>query len=164
MGVDRMIAAFFLVLVAVHQLDGACIINSCSKYWENNKNSLAGKCAVLFEDNCCDDDDELYIITNNEANKLRGIGFSGGVGPFGFQDDTESLVVRPGCTLEVWDSSTGYENAEAETPGSAADQSQISNGEKLRFTAPASEPILINDLDDDFDDMNNDIDSFSCKC
>ena len=68
-----------------------CYFQSCSKYWENNKNSLAGKCAVLFEDNCCDDDDELYIITNNEANKLRGIGFSGGVGPFGFQDDTEVI-------------------------------------------------------------------------
>ena len=70
----------------------------------------------------------------------------------------------PGCTLEVWDNRNGLANAMAEerksyNAGNYKDAKDRYNRKKLVFSAYQTMQI-VEELNDDFDDMNEDIESY----
>ena len=74
----------------------------------------------------------------------------------------------PGCTLEVWDKGSGLEDAVDEekkgpNAGNIKDNKDRYDRNKLVFTATGT-PNWVEELDDDFDDMNEDIESYRCRC
>ena len=85
-------------------------------------------------------------------------------------DDVESLVVMPGCKLEVWDHDDGLSkqlDAEKDGPNDGARRTAKDQYKKnllVLYGADPQTPNWINELDDDFDDLNEDIDSFRCTC
>ena len=73
-----------------------------------------------------------------------------------------------GCTLEVWDESAGLDNQEKEekvsfNAGELRNSKDLYNQDKIKITAKVA-PLWIEELNDDFDDMSNDIDSYRCNC
>ena len=73
----------------------------------------------------------------------------------------------PGCTLEVWDKGSGLEDAKKEEKKSAnfgniRDNKDRYDRNKLVFTAVGA-PNFVEEIDDDFDDMNEDIESYRYK-
>ena len=73
-----------------------------------------------------------------------------------------------GCTLEVWDQSNGLDNQETEekvsfNAGEIRNSKDLYNQDKIKITAKVT-PLWIEELNDDFDDMSNDIDSYRCNC
>ena len=73
-----------------------------------------------------------------------------------------------GCTLEVWDHDDGLEDQEKEerksfNEGSLKSAKDTYDKNKLTLSAKGT-PNWINELDDDFDDLNEDIDSYRCTC
>ena len=81
-----------------------------------------------------------------------------------FADDVESLAVMPGCTLEVWDDDDGLKDQLAAekvsfNEGSLRSAKDTYNRNKITLSAKGS-PNWINQLSDDFGDMNEDIDSY----
>ena len=83
-------------------------------------------------------------------------------------DDVESLVVMPGCTLEVWDEDDGVEKQEREervsfNAGEIRNAKDLYNKEKLVLSAKG-DANWIEELNDDFNDLNEDIDSYRCTC
>ena len=76
----------------------------------------------------------------------------------------QSLVVMPGCTLEVWDKDSGLATAkseEAKSPNAAnlQDNKDRYKGNKLVITA-TSTPNWVQQIKDDFGKMNEDIGSY----
>ena len=76
----------------------------------------------------------------------------------------QAVIVRPGCTLEAWDEYYGLEEAKlAETKGKNAanyrNTMDIFHEKKVVFTA-YGENQYIDDLDTDFDDINEEFESF----
>merc|ERR1712168_367425 len=134
-----------LALALLPCLNALCLINTCSS-WVNKHRTNAtvnGYCAAMVDENCCK-------------------------GPTGFRDDVESIVVMPGCTLEVWDSKDGLAEAKKEeakgfNAGNYKDNEDRYDKNKLVFTAKGS-PNMIEELNDDFKDMDEDIGSYRCKC
>merc|ERR1712112_35288 len=165
-----------LVSVFLPALEAICAIQGCDKYWNANKNNreVTGACAVVFDENCCKGSKDHYTIKRNDKGKLCG-GFLGVKnplssckGPSGLKDDVTSLIVMPGCKLEVWDHGSGLEDAEkAEAKsfnaGNLRDNKDKYKQNKLEFEAKVS-PLWVEDIDDDYDDMEDDIESFRCTC
>ena len=78
------------------------------------------------------------------------------------------MIVMPGCKLEVWDHEDGLEDAEDEekksfNKGNIKDAKDRYDREKLVLEARNS-PHWIEELNDDFNDMNEDISSYRCTC
>merc|ERR1711899_265600 len=145
-----------LLLAVVPYIQSLCVLNKCSSWWAANKNNVTGVCAVLFDENCCDTGDTSYTIKRGEKGKLCSGGsslnpFSSCKGPR-LDNDVESMIVMPGCKLEVWDDEDGVKDAK-----DRYDQ------EKLVIEA-RNTPNWIEELNDDFDDMNEDISSYRCTC
>ena len=74
----------------------------------------------------------------------------------------------PGCTLEVWDKGSGLKDAVDEekkgpNAGNIKDNKDRYDRNKLVFTATGT-PNWVEELDDDFDDMDEDIESYRCRC
>jgi len=158
----------------LHSVQSVCLLNSCSKWWGKSKNDadIKNACAVLFDENCCDTKDTKYVVPKGGKGKLCST--SGSLNPFSsckgprLSDDIESLVVMPGCTLEVWDHDDGLEDQEKEerksfNEGSLKSAKDTYDKNKLTLSAKGT-PNWINELDDDFDDLNEDIDSYRCTC
>merc|ERR1712146_233295 len=102
----------------IPSLHSLCVINKCSNWWSANKNNVTGVCAVLFDENCCDTGSTHYSIKIGEKGKLCSTGsslnpFSSCQGPR-LDNDVESMIVMPGCKLEVWDDEDGLEDPEDE--------------------------------------------------
>ena len=79
-----------------------------------------------------------------------------------------TVIVTLGCTLEVWDQSDGLDNQEKEekvsfNAGEVRNSKDLYNQDKIKITAKVA-PLWIEELNDDFDDMSNDIDSYRCTC
>merc|ERR1712029_3916 len=163
-----------LLLGVFHSSQAVCFINSCSKWWGNAKQNsiITGACAVLFDENCCDTGDTNLVIKKGESGKFCGT--FGSLNPLSsckgprFADDVESLAVMPGCTLEVWDHDDGLKDQLAAekvsfNEGSLNSAKDTYNRNKITLSAKGS-PNWINQLSDDFGDMNEDIDSYRCTC
>ena len=164
-----------LLLAALPALDAFCLVNSCSTYWSRAKARLQGNssCAVMFDENCCKDSDDFLVVYPGEKGKLCGT--TSGFNPLssckgrGLKDDIEALLVMPGCKLEVWDKGSGLEDAEKEErkgfrQGDYRDQVDRYDRNKLVFSADRSGPHWVEEINDDFDDMDEDIESFRCTC
>jgi len=133
---------------------------------------VTGACAVMFDENCCKSSKTFHIVKKGEEGKLCGTvssfnPLSSCNGPR-LKDDIESLAIMPGCTLEVWDKGSGLEDAKKEEKKSAnfgniRDNKDRYDRNKLVFTAVGA-PNFVEEIDDDFDDMNEDIESYRCKC
>merc|ERR1711936_1207100 len=72
------------------------------------------------------------------------------------------------CKLEVWDKGDGQEQAAKEekkpaNAGNLRDDKDRYNRNKLVFTA-MGKPHWVEELNDDFDDMDEDIESYRCTC
>merc|ERR1712032_544847 len=129
-----------LLLGVLHSSQGLCFLNKCSSYWSNAKknSTITGACAVLFDENCCK------------------------------TGDVESFIVMPGCTLEVWDESDGFEKQiqaekDSANEGFVRNAKDLYNKEKLVLSAER-DANWIEELNDDFNDMNEDISSYRCRC
>ena len=73
----------------------------------------------------------------------------------------------PGCTLEVWDKGSGLEDAKKEekkgaNAGNIRDNKDRYKRNKLAVTAFGS-PNWVEEINDDFDDMDEDIESYRCS-
>ena len=157
-----------LLLAVVPYIQSLCVLNQCSSWWAANKNNVTGVCAVLFDENCCDTGDTSYAIKRGEKGKLCSGGsslnpFSSCKGPR-LDNDVESMIVMPGCKLEVWDDEDGVSDAEDEerksfNKGNIKDAKDRYDQEKLVIEA-RNTPNWIEELNDDFDDMNEDISSY----
>merc|ERR1712029_1060697 len=87
-----------------------CMIQGCNKWWNGGAKTnrkITGACAVLFDENCCKSSKTFHVVAKGEEGKLCGVvsnlnPLSSCQGPR-IKDDIESLVVMPGCTLEVWE-------------------------------------------------------------
>jgi len=163
-----------LVLLAAPGLHGLCLVNKCSSYWSGAKSSLLSNssCAVIFDENCCKSSDTYHVVKKGEEGKLCSTTSS--FNPLssckapGLKDDIESLLVMPGCKLEVWDKSDGLEDAKKEeskgfNQGDYKDQVDRYDRNKLVFTA-RGDAHWVEEINDDFDDMDEDIESYRCTC
>eukprot|EP00090_Calanus_glacialis_P011654 TRINITY_DN2001_c0_g1_i1.p2 TRINITY_DN2001_c0_g1~~TRINITY_DN2001_c0_g1_i1.p2 ORF type:complete len:178 (-),score=59.72 TRINITY_DN2001_c0_g1_i1:119-652(-) len=171
---DFTMHSLVLLLAIVPSLNALCAIQGCDKWWTAAKRnaSVTGACAVMFDENCCKSSKTFHIVKKNEEGKLCGtIGtlnpFSSCQGPR-LKDDIESFVVMPGCTLEVWDKGSGLEDAKKEekngaNAGNIKDNKDRYKRNKLAVTAVGS-PNWVEEINDDFDDMDEDIESYRCKC
>jgi len=165
-----------LILVALMPcLQALCFMNKCSRYWSGAGVRLGRQnaCAVIFDQNCCKESSGNYVIRKNEQGKLCGL--RSGLNPLssckgsGLKDDVESLLVMPGCRLEVWDHGSGLTDAIAEerkgfNQGDYKNMKDMYKRNKLVFNADRSRPHWVEEINDDFDDMDDDIESFRCTC
>merc|ERR1711942_8586 len=166
--------AFILLLGVVPSLNALCAIQGCDKWYNTVKNnaSVTGACAVMFDENCCKSSKTFHIVKKGEEGKLCGTvsslnPFSSCKGPK-LKDDIESLAVMPGCTLEVWDKGSGLEDAQKEekkgfNAGNIRDNKDRYDRNKLTISAKGT-PNFVEEINDDFDDMDEDIESYRCKC
>merc|ERR1711993_110710 len=135
----RRMKLFVVLLALLPYIQSLCLVQQCSSWWSSNKNNVTGVCAVLFDENCCKASDTFHSIRVGEKGKLCSTGsslnpFSSCQGPR-LDNDVESMIVMPGCKLEVWDDEDRYDQ------------------EKLVLEARNS-PHWIEELNDDFDDLN----------
>merc|ERR1711878_180005 len=163
-----------LLLGFLQSSQGLCLLNKCSSYWKDAKknSTITGACAVLFDENCCDTGDTNFLIPRGGQGKMCGSfssfnPLSSCKGPK-LEDDVESFIVMPGCTLEVWDESDGVDkqiSAEKKSAneGFIRNAKDLYNKEKL-VLSPKGDANWIEELNDDFNDMNEDISSYRCTC
>merc|ERR1712119_66564 len=168
----RKMRLFLALLALLPYIQSLCLLNQCSGWWSSNKNNVTGVCAVLFDENCCKDSDTFYSIKIGEKGKLCSTissrnPLSSCKGP-SLDNDVESMIVMPGCKLEVWDDENGLEDAEDEekkgfNQGNFIDIKERYEREKLVLEARNS-PNWIEELNDDFEDLDEDISSYRCTC
>ena len=156
--------------------------------------TITGACAVLFDENCCDTGDTNFVIPRGGKGEQhrhtldldtlditdiiswpgKMCGSLSSLNPLSscqgprLSDDVESLVVMPGCTLDVWDEDDGVDKQEREervsfNAGEIRNAKDLYNKEKLKISAQGT-PNWIEELNDDFNDLNEDIDSYRCTC
>merc|ERR1712106_519951 len=170
-----------LIILAsfLHSTSSLCLINKCQYYIEKNEAQLKkdGACGVLFDENCCKESEDHYVIPRGQSAKLckkssllsKIVGGSECRGPNGLNDDVESILVMPGCKLEVWDSRNGFaeaaeEEAKSRTKGQNKDNKDRNDRDKISLEALDNEPNFIEELNDDYDHLNEDIGSFRRTC
>merc|ERR1719312_1527767 len=131
-----------LLLGALHSSQALCFINQCSSFWSDAKrnSTITGACAVLFDENCCKTGDTHFVIPRGGQGKMCGSisgrnPLSSCQGPR-LEDDGESFI----------------RNAK-----------DLYNKEKLVLRAEG-DANWIEELNDDFNDMNEDISSYRCTC
>merc|ERR1712029_997464 len=151
----KMKYSLVLLLGVFHSTQAVCFINSCSKWWGNAKqnSTITGACAVLFDENCCDTGDTNLVIKKGESGKFCGT--FGSLNPLSsckgprFADDG----LKDQLAAEKVSFNEGSLNSAKDTY----------NRNKITLSAKGS-PNWINQLSDDFGDMNEDIDSYRCTC
>jgi len=170
-----------LIILAsfLHSTSSICFINKCQHYIEKNQAQLKrdGACGVIFDENCCKESKDHYVIPSGQSARLckktslisKFVGASKCKGPIGLNDDAESILVMPGCKLEVWDDKEGFEEAakaeaKSKTEGLNRDNLDRNNQNKITLEALDNEPNFIEELNDNYDDLNEDISSFRCTC
>jgi len=75
----------------------------------------------------------------------------------------------PGCRLEVWDKGSGLADAIAEerkgfNQGDDKNMKDMYDRNKLVINADRSQPHWVDEINDNYDDMDDDIESFRCTC
>merc|ERR1739846_30709 len=109
-----------------------------------DRNNVTEVCAVLFDENCCKASDTFHSIRVGEKGKLCST--SSSLNPFSscqgprLDNDIESMVVMPGCKLEVWDDEDGIQDAKDRY-----------DREKIVIEARGT-ANWIEEMNDDFDD------------
>merc|ERR1712212_1407999 len=109
-----------VLAIALPQLNAFCLKQGCDKYFEKVKTDpkVTGACAVLFEENCCKSvgtfgDAKKLCGTSktllNAAASVIGAGTTSTCTGPDLKDNVKSLIVMPGCTLEVWDKDSNPE-------------------------------------------------------
>jgi len=104
-------------------------------------------CAVLYDEEKCARSGAFLSI------------LPGGNGPLPIltrglrRNDAESLVVRRNCKLELWDKADGLELGQA--PDLVIDRTQWYNSWRNKY---------IDDLSDDYSDMDEAISAYRCSC
>merc|ERR1712080_441041 len=138
---------FLLLLGILPALNAFCLRNSCSKYWEKAQKDIkiTNACAVIFDESCCKDSELLFVIQRKDQGKLCGLTGFGCKGP-NLEDDVKA-------------EKKGFNE------GDYKDQKDRYERNKLVFTAKrGGQPHWVEEIDDDFDDMNEDIESYRCTC
>merc|ERR1712080_691557 len=146
---------FLLLASVIPSLQAVCLLHSCSR-WISSKSGDRGfqdACAVVFDENCCKDSKDKYMIPKNTEgqfcrSRILGGGPRGCKGTKGIRDDIESLIVRPGCTLGVWKDGSGLTNAkaaEAQGPqqGAAKHDRDMADRKKGRFVAVGNQDLIV---------------------
>merc|ERR1712110_158985 len=143
-----------LLLGILHSCQGLCFINKCSSWWSNAKknSSITGACAVLFDENCCDTGDTHFVVPRGGQGKMCGSisgrnPLSSCKGPR-LEDDVDKQV-----SAEKQSANEGY----------IRHAKDLYNKEKLVLRAEG-DANWIEELNDDFNDMNEDISSYRCRC
>lgn len=98
-------------------------------------------------------------------------------GTRGLKNDIESIIIRPGCTVEVWTDGSGLDDAKAEErkgaqQGSAKHDRDIQQKKKAQFVNAGSEDVIFEDLGYKtqktvgigYKYLNNNIEAFRCHC
>merc|ERR1711936_429722 len=136
-----------LLLAVVPYIQSLCVLNQCSSWWAANKNNVTGVCAVLFDENCCDTGDTSFAIKRGEKGKLCSGGsslnpFSSCKGPR-LDNDVESMIVMPGCKLEVWDDEDGVSDAEDEERKSFNEGNNVDPWARRRVSAESAPESVV---------------------
>merc|ERR1712072_1204586 len=123
-----------LLLVAVPALNALCLVNSCDSYWK-------GAQAKLRKDGAC-----AVLFDENCCKSSK-----------------DHLVVKKG------DQGSGLEDALKEekkgsNDGDYKNMKDLYDQNKLIFRADRTKPHWVEEINDDFDDMDEDIESFRCTC
>merc|ERR1712203_814178 len=131
-----------LLLGFLQSSQGLCLLNKCSSYWRDAKknSTITGACAVLFDENCCDTGDTNFVIPRGGQGKMCG-SFS----------SFNPLSSCKGPKLED------------DVEGFIRNAKDLYNKEKLVLSAKG-DANWIEELNDDFNDMNEDISSYRCTC
>merc|ERR1712037_811111 len=158
----KMLSFLLLFGLFLPSINSLCLVQSCDKYWSTAKNdpNVKKAGAVLFDENCCKGTKPQYVVPKGESGRLCGVSgslFSGSCKGPKLKDDVESLLVMPGCKLEVWDKGDGQEQA-------AKEEKKSANAGNLRDNKDRGKPHWVEELNDDFDDMDEDIESYRCTC
>merc|ERR1719187_3167104 len=128
-----------------------CMIQSCNKWWTGGARTdpkITGACAVMFDENCCKSSKTFHVVQKGEEGKLCGT--VSRMNPF-------SSCVGP-----------RLKNAKAEerksfNAGNYKDAKDRYKRNKLVFSAFQNIQI-VEEINDDFDDMDEDIESYRCRC
>merc|ERR1712055_327860 len=192
----KLLLAVTALLGIMPGLNAICAIQGCDKYYESIKSDtkITGACAVLFKEDCCKvkgtfgDTKKHLVIPKGGEGKLCGtsktvanaaaavVGFgsaSSCTGP-NLKDEVKSLIVMPGCTLEVWDKDTSIQRKGSLWYAKEQESKSVNAGlirdvvdkydrNKISITAVKT-PNWVEQLDDDFDDMEEDIETYRCTC
>merc|ERR1711944_349129 len=140
-----------LLLTAVPALNALCLINSCDSYWSGAEAKLKkdGACAVLFDENCCKASEDHLVVKKGEQGKLCGT--RSGLNP---------LSSCKGSGLE----DAVKEERKCFNQGDYKNMKDLYDQNKLVFRADRTKPHWVEEINDDFDDMDEDIESFRCTC
>merc|ERR1711915_1068394 len=169
MGTHSLAASMRLLLVSISislvpSSLSLCMIQGCNKWWNGGAKTdrkITGACAVLFDENCCKSSKTFHVVAKGEEGKLCGVvsnlnPLSSCQGPR-IKDDIESLVVMPGCTLEVWDKRNGLSKAQSQerksfNAGNYKDNVDRYKRNKLVFSAQQT-LHMVEELNDDLNDI-----------
>merc|ERR1711936_339704 len=143
-----------LLLASVPSLNAVCLIQGCGKWYDSVKTNVTikGACAVMFDENCCKSSRTFHIIKKGEEGKLCGL-----VSSF----NPLSSCSGPRLKDDVEDAKE--EEAKSFNDGNLRDSKDRYDRNKLVISAKVK-PNFVEEIDDDFDDMDEDIESYRCKC
>merc|ERR1712241_841715 len=139
------------LLAAVPSLNALCLVNSCDSYWSGAQAKLKkdGACAVLFDENCCKASKDHLVVKKGEQGKLCGT--ASGLNPL-------SSCKGSGLEDAIKEERKGFNQGDYKNMKDLYDQN------KLIFRADRTKPHWVEEINDDFDDMDEDIESFRCTC
>merc|ERR1712012_1377570 len=114
-----------LLFCVLNQISARCLLGVCTDKCEDNA-PPAGTCAILFDEPKCNEDQ--FSVPINQGLTIRAVPVTGSM-----KEDAESLAVRRGCTLEVFNDDR-------------------CTGESFVFTAKNDRDLFVKDIEDDDDD------------
>jgi len=140
-----------LLLCFASQISARCFLGVCTDKCEDNA-PKAGQCAVLFDEPKCNS--EKFIVADNGKSDIEV--------SEDLEEDAESIAVRRGCTLEVFNDDD-------------------CTGKSFTFSARNDKDLFIKDLEDgddddyedegldfvdtdDLDDFDEEIKCVKCTC
>merc|ERR1712029_977080 len=134
-----------LLLCFASQISARCFLGVCTDKCEDNA-PKAGQCAILFDEPKCNS--EKFIVADNGKSDIEV--------SEDLEEDAESIAVRRGCTLEVFNDDD-------------------CTGKSFTFSARNDKDLFIKDLEDgddddyedeglDFVDTDEEIKCVKCTC
>merc|ERR1711874_695281 len=104
-------------------------------------------CAVIFDESRCKDSETHFVIPKDGKGKLCGV------------SSFNPLSSCKGPNIKEEEEAKGFNQ------GDYKDQEDRYDRNKLVFTAKrGGDPHWVEELNDDFDDMDEDIESYRCTC
>merc|ERR1712062_956561 len=124
-----------LLLCFASQISARCFLGVCTDKCEDNA-PKAGQCAVLFDEPKCNS--EKFIVADNGKSDIEV--------SEDLEEDAESIAVRRGCTLEVFNDDD-------------------CTGKSFTFSARNDKDLFIKDLESgDDDDYDEEVKCVKCTC